>query len=436
MCIPVSLRATLAALRLMDNAATGRIFGRMSNDTQIAIVGGGLVGGATALALARSGLSVTLLDAAPRVVHDDPAFDGRSYAMALASIRLLRNLGLWDALAQSAQPMREIKVTDGRVGDAAVALGLHFDAAELEEGPMGYMIEDRHLRRAMLDALDAAPGITTRNETRVTDQAVGPQGVTLTLAGGDTLTADLIVGADGRQSGTARRAGIGRTGWEYPQTALVCAVAHDRPHHGVAHQLFLPSGPLAILPLTGNRSSIVWSEKRGLAEEINALSDADYLRVMRPRFGDFLGEISLAGARYAYPLNLTLAQSFTAPRVALVGDAAHGIHPIAGQGLNAGLRDVAALAHVLSAARRRGEALGSDPVLDRYAQWRRFDTAALGMATDLFNRLFSNDSALLRTARDVGMQAVNALPGLRRSFMREAAGLTGDLPDLMAKDMT
>ncbi|WP_076445108.1 FAD-dependent monooxygenase [Roseivivax lentus] len=408
----------------------------MSNDTNIAIVGGGLAGGATALALARAGLSVTLLDAAPRAVLDDPAFDGRSYAMALASTRLLRNLGLWDALEAHAQPMQEIKVTDGRVGDAAVALGLHFDAAELEEGPMGYMIEDRHLRRAMLDRLDATPGITIRNETRVTGQSVGDSGATLTLADGTTLSADLVVGADGRQSGTAQRAGIGRTGWDYPQTALVCAIAHERPHHGVAHQLFLPSGPLAILPLTGNRSSIVWSERRGLAEEIDRLSDAEYLSVLRPRFGDFLGEISLAGARYTYPLNLTLAQSFTAPRVALVGDAAHGIHPIAGQGLNAGLRDVAALAHVLTAARRRGEAIGSDAVLDRYARWRRFDTAALGMATDLFNRLFSNDSALLRTARDLGMMAVNRLPSLRRGFMREAAGLNGDLPDLMARDMT
>ncbi|QFT48309.1 2-octaprenyl-3-methyl-6-methoxy-1,4-benzoquinol hydroxylase [Roseivivax sp. THAF40] len=408
----------------------------MSNDTNIAIVGGGLAGGATALALAQAGLSVTLLDAAPRAVQDDPEFDGRSYAMALASTRLLRNLGLWDILEPDAQPMREIKVTDGRVGDAAVALGLHFDAAELEEGPMGYMIQDRYLRRAMLDKLDATPGIDHRNDTRVVAQSVTDRCATLTFADGGQLTADLIVGADGRQSGTAQRAGIGRTGWDYPQTALVCAIAHEWPHHGVAHQLFLPSGPLAILPLTGNRSSIVWSERRGLAEEINGLSDAEYLSVLRPRFGGFLGKISLAGARYTYPLNLTLAQSFTAPRVALVGDAAHGIHPIAGQGLNAGLRDVAALAHVLTAAKRRGEALGSDAVLDRYARWRRFDTAALGIATDVFNRLFSNDSSLLRTARDLGMKAVNSMPGLRRSFMREAAGLTGDLPDLMAKDMT
>ena len=417
----------------MDNAAPRGIFRVMNTDTDIAIVGGGLAGGSLALALARAGLSVTLLDAAPLATHSDPGFDGRSYAMALASTRLLRNLGLWSALEPNAQPMREIKVTDGRVGDAAVALGLHFDAAELEEGPMGYMVEDRHLRRALLDQLAETPAITHRTGTRVIAQETGSAQATLTLADGSTLSAQLIVGADGRQSGTAQRAGIGRTGWDYTQTALVCAIAHERPHHGVAHQLFLPSGPLAILPLTGNRASIVWSEKRGLAEKINALSDADYLRVLRPRFGDFLGEIELAGARFTYPLNLTLAQSFVAPRLALVGDAAHGIHPIAGQGLNAGLRDVAALAHVLTEACRRGEALGAETTLARYASWRRFDTAALGLATDLFNRLFSNDSAVLRAARDIGMMAVNATPGLRRSFMREAAGLTGDLPDLMAR---
>ncbi|MHA6326268.1 UbiH/UbiF/VisC/COQ6 family ubiquinone biosynthesis hydroxylase [Roseivivax sp. CAU 1753] len=407
----------------------------MNTDTDIAIVGGGLVGGSLALALAKAGFAVTLLDAAPRAVHDDPSFDGRSYALALASMRLLRNLGLWGALAPHAQPIREIKVTDGRVGDAAVALGLHFDAAELEEGPMGYMVEDRHLRHTLLDRLAETPGITHRTGTRVVAQQVGDAFASLTLEGGERITARMIVGADGRQSGTARRAGIGRTGWDYNQTALVCAIAHTRPHHGVAHQLFLPSGPLAILPLTGNRSSIVWSEKRGLAEDINALSDANYLRVLRPRFGDFLGEIALAGDRFTYPLNLTLAQGFTAPRLALVGDAAHGIHPIAGQGLNAGLRDVAALAHVLSAARHRGEAPGAADVLDRYARWRRFDTATLGLATDAFNRLFSNNSVVLRTLRDIGMMAVNAAPGLRRSVMREAAGLTGELPDLMARDL-
>ncbi|MGR3579522.1 MAG: FAD-dependent monooxygenase, partial [Sagittula sp.] len=232
-------------------------------------------------------------------------------------------------------------------------------------------------------------------------------------------------------SGTAARAGIRRTGWGYGQTALVCAISHEKPHAGVAHQLFLPSGPLAILPLPGNRSSIVWSETEHRAKAIDALGDAEYLQVLRPRFGDFLGEIGLAGQRFTYPLNLTLANRFVDTRLALVGDAAHGMHPIAGQGLNAGLRDVAALAHVLSHANARGEDIASEPVLARYQSWRRFDTASLAASTDLFNRLFSNDNPLLRLARDAGMAAVNAVPGLRRGIIREAAGLTGDLPDLM-----
>ena len=232
-------------------------------------------------------------------------------------------------------------------------------------------------------------------------------------------------------NGVARRAGIRRMGWSYGQTSLVCAIAHEEPHHGVAHQLFLPAGPLAILPLTGNRSSIVWSETDARAKAINALPDEDYLQVLRPRFGDFLGEISIAGARFTYPLTLSLARAFVADRVALVGDAAHRMHPIAGQGLNAGLRDVAVLAHVITHAARRGEDIAAPGVLDRYTQWRRFDTATQATSTDLFNRLFSNDNPLLRAARDIGMAAINAAPGLRRGFIREAAGLTGDLPDLM-----
>jgi 2-octaprenyl-6-methoxyphenol hydroxylase len=213
--------------------------------------------------------------------------------------------------------------------------------------------------------------------------------------------------------------------------ALVCAIEHDLPHHGIAHQFFMPPGPLAILPLKGHRSSIVWSETHANAAAFHALSDEDYLTMLRPRFGDFLGEIRLAGARYTYPLNLTLANSFVGSRLALVGDAAHGVHPIAGQGLNAGLRDIAALAQVVTEARARGEDVASALVLARYQQWRRFDTTTLALATDLTNRVFASDNPLLRLGRDLGMGVVNAIPGLRRSFIREAAGLTGDLPDLM-----
>ena len=296
---------------------------------------------------------------------------------------------------------------------------------------MGFMCEDRFLYRAFQTTLAKADGITQINEDSVVDQETTAVGVQVTLASGKTLSAKLLVGCDGKQTGVAARAGIKRTGWGYGQTALVCAIQHELPHNGVAHQFFMPPGPLAILPLPGNRSSIVWSETAENAAAIHALSDDDYLAVLRPRFGDFLGEISLAGARFTYPLGLSVANDFVAPRVALVGDAAHGLHPIAGQGLNAGLRDVAALVEVLSDAKSRGEDFAAIDVLERYQQWRRFDTSTLVAATDLTNKLFSNDNPLLRMGRDIGMGVVNAIPGLRRTFIREAAGLTGDLPRLM-----
>ncbi|NOD99246.1 2-octaprenyl-6-methoxyphenyl hydroxylase [Ruegeria sp. HKCCD6228] len=403
----------------------------MTQASDILIVGGGLNGPALALALAQTGHSVTVIDALVEKVRRNAAFDGRAYALALASQRLLDAIGIWDRVAQHAQPMLEIKVTDGHAGTGPSPFFMHFDHAEIEEGPMGYMVEDRHLRRAFLDAMAEEPRITQVSGKSVVSQQADAASVTVTLDDGTTLGGSLLVGCDGRRSGTASRAGIKRTGWDYGQTALVCAIEHELPHNGIAHQFFMPPGPLAILPLTGNRSSIVWSERTDTAQHINALPEDDYVQVLRPRFGDFLGEISLAGDRFTYPLNLTIANSFISDRMALVGDAAHGMHPIAGQGLNAGLRDVGALAEVLTLAGRRGEDIGSLMVLERYQEWRRFDTASLAMATDIFNKLFSNDNPLLRLGRDIGMGVVGALPGLRRGFVREAAGLTGDLPKLL-----
>lgn len=415
----------------MDNPRRTVISSGMEFDTDIAIIGGGLNGPALALGLAQTGLRVALIDTLDVKIRKNAAFDGRSYALALTSTRLLQGLGVWGAVEENAQPMLEIKVTDGRAGDGPSPMFMHFDHAEIEEGPMGYMVEDRHLRHALLDAVKSEPGVTQMNGQTVVEQRVDASGITLTLATGKSLRARLAVGADGRGTGTGTRAGIKRIGWAYGQTALVCAIEHELPHHGIAHQFFMPPGPLAILPLTGNRSSIVWSETAQNAAAVNALSDNDYLNVLRPRFGSFLGDLSLVGQRYTYPLSLSLAHNMVAPRVALVGDAAHGVHPIAGQGLNAGLRDVAALAEVIADTLRRGEDIGSDAALARYQEWRRFDNATLALATDSFNRLFSNDNPLVRMARDIGMAAVNAMPKLRREFIREAAGLTGDLPRLM-----
>lgn len=403
-----------------------------SFDSDIVIVGGGLGGPALALGLAQAGFTVTVIDAAPLSTHEAADFDGRSYALALASVRLLDRLGLWDRVEDNAQPMFEIKVSDGRAGEGPLSpFFLHFDHAEIEEGPMGHMLEDRFLRSALLDALEAEPKITHLAGETVVAQSCDAKRAEVTLASGRSLTARVLVGADGRSSGAGARAGIPRRGWDYGQTALVAAIEHDAPHHGIAHQFFMPSGPLAILPLPGPVSSIVWSETADTAAEFMALDDAGFLDMLRPRFGDFLGDIRLRGKRYSYPLALSLAERFTDTRLALVGDAAHGLHPIAGQGLNAGLRDVAALVQVLREAQARGEDIGAPDVLGRYQQWRRFDTTTLAMTTDLTNRLFSNDNPLARLTRDIGMGLVNALPPLRRGLIREAAGLTGDLPDLM-----
>ena len=298
---------------------------------------------------------------------------------------------------------------------------------------MGFMLEDRHLYAAFLAALAENPRITLLSGETVVAQDTNATTACVTLASGKTLRARLLIGCDGRSSGTAARAGITRTGWSYGQTAIVTAIAHEKTHRGIAHQFFMPSGPLAILPLPGGyRSSIVWSQTDATARAIAALPDDQYLAALRPRFGDFLGAISLAGARFSYPLNLTLANSFIAERLALVGDAAHGVHPIAGQGLNLGLRDVAALAQVLVIAARRGEDLGAADVLARYQRWRRFDSTFLALGMDAVNHLFSNDNPILRVGRDLGLAAVNALPALRRGLIRQAAGLTGDLPRLLA----
>ncbi|UWQ10821.1 FAD-dependent monooxygenase [Aliiroseovarius crassostreae] len=403
----------------------------MKLDADILIVGGGLNGPALGLALADCGFDVTIVDAMPKGTRGADDFDGRGYALALASQRLLSAIGVWPKVAPHSQPLLDIRISDGRAGEGPGPFVLEFDHAEIDEGPMGYMVEDRFLSRAFLDAVEAHPKITLIDQETVVAQEVGPASVTLTLGSGKTLTGQIVVGCDGRRSGTCERAGIKRWGHDYGQTSLVCAVDHALPHNGAAHQFFMPPGPLAILPLPGNQSSIVWTESHEEAARIQGLDDAGYLDELRPRFGSFLGEIGLAGKRFTYPLNLTVAEAFVSDRLALVGDAAHGMHPIAGQGLNAGLKDVATLAEVLALARRRGEDIGRIDVLERYQQWRRWDVMQMVGATELTNRLFSNDNPILRATRDIGLGVVNAFPGLRRGFIREAAGLTGDLPKLL-----
>jgi len=400
----------------------------MGDRADIAIAGGGLIGPALALALARPGFRVTIIDRVAAERRAEPDFDGRAYAVALGSERLLRALGVWDAVAPHAQPVLDIHVGEGVPQGAPL---LHFDPRETDEGRVAWIVEDRWLRGALLAALDAAPGVTQIAPAEIMETDIDPWRARITLAGGRTIDAALIVACDGRRSAIARAAGMQRIAWGYDQTGLVNAIEHDLPHNGVAHQSFFPGGPFAVLPLPGNRSSLVWSERTAEAERLHALDDDAFTAEVAARVGPRLGAIRLAGKRWAYPLDLTLATAYVAPRLALAGDAAHGVHPIAGQGMNMGLRDVAALAEVLVDAARNGEDIGAENVLARYQAWRRFDATTFALGMDALNRLFSNDNPGLRAIRDTGLAAVNRTGPLRRAFMREAAGTAGEIPRLL-----
>ena len=399
-------------------------------DCDALIVGGGLAGAASALSLADAGFGVILLDAGGATAEDAAEFDGRAYAVALASQRFWAAIGVWDRVAAEAEPMVDILVSDGKVDEGASPLFLHLDHRETDDGVYGYMVEDRHLRPAVLAAMDDHERVEQR-AGRVTTVDYGPGRAVASLADGGTIHASVVIACDGRDSPLGAAAGIRRMSRRHQQNGLVCAVGHEKPHHGVAHEMFLPSGPFAILPLRGDRSSLVWTETNAEAARIHALDDDAYLVELQRRFGDFLGKITLEGRRWTYPLHLSLAHEYVKPRLALLGDAAHAVHPIAGQGLNLGVRDAAALAEVLSEAAGRGEDIGGLDVLRRYQNWRRFDSTSFALGMDALNILFSNDSGPIRLIRDLGMAAVNKAPKLKTVFMKMASGVSGETPKLM-----
>lgn len=402
-----------------------------NTETDIAVIGGGLNGTALALALAHAGFTVRVFDAAPLDIRADDAFDGRATAIAAGSRAMLRTLGVWERVADTAQPISDIVVSDGRVSEGASPLFLHFDHREVGDEPFGTLVENRFLRRALHDAVAGSGAIEHVAPVRVGRIEYGTGWAMLHLDDGGTHRARLAVACDGRRSRVARDAGVRYTGWDYGQAGIVCTVAHERPHGGVAHEYFLPSGPFAILPLKDDRSSLVWTERRDPARAAMALDDAAFEAEVARRFGAFLGEMTVTGPRWSYPVSLSLAHEYVKPRLALVGDAAHGVHPIAGQGLNLGFKDAAALAEVLGDAARRGEDIGDLNVLRRYERWRRFDNTAMALGMDALNRLFSNDIAPLRLLRDAGIAAVGRVGPLRRMFMRQAAGMTPGLPKMM-----
>ncbi|NEX95283.1 UbiH/UbiF/VisC/COQ6 family ubiquinone biosynthesis hydroxylase [Caulobacter sp. 17J65-9] len=407
-------------------------------DADVVIAGAGMAGATFALAAVHAGLKPILVDPLPFESQLAETFDGRASAIAYSSFRQWRVLGVAERLAEHAERMDHILVTDGHTPGAARgqvgASFLRFDAEEIadraEGEPLGYMIENRRIRAGLAETVREA-GIEVLAPAAVVGVEVDQRCATVRLKDGRTLTAPLVVGAEGRVSPVREAAGINCIGWEYRQGGVVATVRMDRPHGGVAHEYFLPSGPFAILPLTENRASLVWTEPKARAEALRHASPEAFDAHLRRRFGDFLGGVTVEGPRFVYPLTLSLAERMTAPRIALLGDSAHGVHPIAGQGLNLGLKDAAALAEVLVDALRIGEDLGSEAVLERYARWRRFDNVMLAAATDVFNRMFSNDFPLVRAARGVGMAVVNRIGPARRFFMTEAGGAVGDLPKLL-----
>ncbi len=401
------------------------------HDTDVLIIGGGMAGMTLGCALAGAGVTTVVVDREAPADQVAAEYDGRASAIAHASAQALRGIGLWPYLEDAAQPILDIRVADGHPMRGVSPLFLHYDHREVGSDPFGYIIENRRIRHALSELGAALPALTLLAPAEVADldRTGGLAGAR--LADGREIRAQLVVAADGRFSKTRQEAGIGVAGFRYDQTSIVCTVRHERSHAGVAVELFLPGGPFAMLPMTENRSNVVWSERADLAPVYLDLDDAAFKDELSRRFGDWLGDIELVGPRFSYPLGLQHADRYIDRRLALIGDAAHAIHPIAGQGLNMGLRDVAALAELVVDTHRLGLDIGGPTVLDRYTRWRRFDNTLLAAVTDGLCRLFSNDIGPVRLARDLGLAGVGKLPPVKRFLMRHAMGVVGELPRLV-----
>ena len=406
----------------------------------VVIVGGGLAGMTLALAMDQAGLTVALVDVLELDEQIAPEFDGRASALAYTSWRMFEALGVAEFLKPHTQRIEHILVCDGRPygGDKPGGPGphsLHFDRREISEGdegePLGWMAENRHSRFALIQALKSKPGISVFAPARADRYETRGDGVDLYLDDGRILSGQLLVACDGKFSRLRKQAAIRTAGWQYGQKGVVATVRHSEPHNGVAYEYFLPSGPFAILPLPDNRASLVWTEPDAIADALKDAPDAVFQEELENRFGDFLGDVRPEGARFTYPLGLRYSERFCDERIAFVGDAARGIHPLAGQGFNLGIRDAAALAEVTGEAKRVGLDIGALITLRRYEDWRKFDSASLAAGTDLFNRLFSNDIEPVRQLRGLGMSLVNKIGPARRFFMRQAGGETGDPPRLL-----
>ena len=381
-------------------------------------------------------IRIAIVDLKPRTTSPSTTEDARAFALSAGSRRMLETLGVWDELAPVSQPVTEIQITDSSLDAGVRPILLTYDnhlersdAKALHE-TASHIVPAPALERALAAAVASSENIVLLAPAGIAQFADTGSGMSITLDDGRTLQAQLLVGAEGRRSPSRDRARIKTVGWNHGQTAIVTTIAHDRPHEARAIQHFLPAGPFAILPLPDNRACLTWTEDAAEAERILALDDAGFLAEVETRVAGRLGALSLAGPRQSWPLATHLTRAYAAPRFALVGDAAHGVHPIAGQGVNLAFRDVAALAEIVTDSLRLGLDPGSLEALGRYERWRRFDSAMSAAAFDGLNRLFSNDWLLLRAARDFGLGLVDRMPEVKHRLVSEAAGLTGDLPRL------
>ena len=408
--------------------------GVMTKTFDVIVVGAALNGLTAGLALgghrAKRPLSVGIIDLRdPRQAISGDS-DARASAITASSKRMFEALGVWEHVAPHMQAMNEIIVTDGRGPEARPVL-LQFGEAGAEQASSAHMVENYHLLRGLLDVVEKSPHITLVTGHALTTQSFAPGLAKLTLADGEQLSCSLVIAADGGKSPLRQAAGIELVGWSYEQMGIVASFDHALPHGGRAEEHFTPAGPFAILPLPGNRSSIVWTKGTAEAKRLLGLSPQDFETELQNEIGSHLGKIVLLGKPQGYPLSMFFAKEFHATRLALVGDAAHVIHPLAGLGLNLGLRDAAALAECVADAHALGQDIGGLAVVERYSTWRRFDTVATAAGMDGLNRLFSNDNSFLRILRDLGLRATNQMPGAKQMFAREAAGQTGSLPRLL-----
>jgi 2-octaprenyl-6-methoxyphenol hydroxylase len=399
--------------------------------TRVLIVGGGMGGLTLAAALGTAGVETVIVDRESEAARTADPYDVRTTALSYGTRLLLEGAGIWPKLAPYASPICDIRIADGRA-----PVFLHYDHREVGDEPFGHIVENRLIRAGQFERLAELPSVTSITGIGVEAIERAPGIATAQLSDGRTIMAELVVGADGRGSFVRRSAGIETVTWRYRQKAIACTIAHELPHNGLAVEHFMPSGPFAVLPMTdgedgAHRSSIVWTERLDLADRFAALPEADFNAELQARVGDWLGAVRLIGRRHVYPLGVLHAREYVAERLALISEAAHAIHPIAGQGLNMGMRDVAALTEIVADAARLGLDVGAEAGLARYQRWRRFDNVTLVAVTDGLNRLFSNAVPPVQMARDLGLEAVGRLPPVKKFFMRHAMGAMGQLPRLM-----